>query len=50
MELDSRSKVSKKIGAGVKLAFDLTILKPADYINAAATEATARKKKKKKEE
>jgi hypothetical protein len=39
MDTLSKAKLSKKIGEGVKLAFDLTILKPEDYIKEAAKEA-----------
>jgi len=32
MEMLAKKKLSRKFGDGVKLAFDLTILKPAEYI------------------
>ena len=46
MEIDSRLKVNKKIGEGMKLAFDLTILKPAEYIKEAANEVQAKRERK----
>jgi hypothetical protein len=38
LKLKSKLKLNKKIGEKVNLAFDLTILKPADYIREAEKE------------
>ena len=43
VHFDSKSKANKKIGEGMKLTFDLTILKPADYHKEAEKEATEKK-------
>jgi len=49
VELESKSKPNKKIGTGVTLSLDITILKPAEYAAATVATAKVRRKKKKKE-
>ena len=48
MSILSKPKLSKKIGDGVNLDFDLTVLKPAEY-RAAAAEAEKEEMKKEAE-
>ena len=45
VSFDSKSKPNKKIGEGMKLCFDLTILKPAEYIKEAAKEESEKRER-----